>query len=184
VLSIRKIPILTVGPQVCYATNFHSLHQSLQKVSPYYSDICHGLTFPHRLQFTTHNQHLVTPTQTYPDETRFLNKEKKWKKREEADKNKGIASISNQKCKVYKTFNVIIIVLRHEPNFFPTSAIRCYNCSGYDCRDPYTGISEHTETCAAGLDSCATIHINNGKRLHNRHLNIYIRQSRKFSQNI
>jgi hypothetical protein len=49
--------------------------------------------------------------QTYPNETRFLNKEKKWKKREEADRNKGTASSSNQKFKVYKTFIIIITVL-------------------------------------------------------------------------
>jgi hypothetical protein len=49
--------------------------------------------------------------QTYPDETRFLNKEKKWKKLEEAVKNKGTASSSNRKCKVYKKFNILIIVL-------------------------------------------------------------------------
>jgi hypothetical protein len=57
-------------------------------------------------------------TQTYPHETRSINEEKIWENREEADKNKGIASSSNQKCKVYNTFKVIIIVLRHEQKIF------------------------------------------------------------------
>jgi hypothetical protein len=34
------------------------------------------------------------------------------------------------------------------------------------------------------LDYCVRIDHNYGKRLHNRHLNIYIRQSHKISQNI
>jgi hypothetical protein len=54
---------------------------------------------------------------------------------EEADKNKGIANSSNHKCKVYKTLNIIIVVLRHEPIFSPGSALKCYYCVTGNCKD-------------------------------------------------
>ena len=122
--------------------------------------------------------------ETYPDESRLLNKWKKWKKREKADKNKGISSCSNQKCKVYKNFNIIIIVLRHEPKVPPEPARRCYFCWGDDCRDPYTGNSAHIVTCPPRWNSCMRMDFNNGKCLHNQQLNIYMRQSFKFSLSI
>jgi len=56
----------------------------------------------------------------------------KWQKLEEVDKNKGIASSSNQNCKVYRTFNIIIFVLENETKLFRVSAIRCYKCRGDD----------------------------------------------------
>jgi len=105
-------------------------------------------------------------------------------KLEEAGKNKGIARINDQKCKVYKTFNIIIIVLENGTKSDPRSAIRCYQCWGDVCRDPFTGRPEHEVNCRQGLDFCAKIAIFNGKWLHNRHLNIYITQSHKISQNM
>ena len=116
-------------------------------------------------------------TQTYPDETWLLNKEKKWKKREKADNNKGIASSSNQKCKDYKT---CIIVLRHETKFSPGSTRRCYNCRGDDCSDAYPGNITHIVTCPPWWNFCVRTDFNNGMWLHKQQLNIYIRQSQKF----
>jgi hypothetical protein len=103
---------------------------------------------------------------------------------EEAGKNKGIASSINQKCKVYKTFNIIIVVLRHEPNFSPGSALRCYFCDINDCNDPYTPKSDQEITCPIGWNYCVKIETQNGEWFHNRHFNIFIRQSHKISQNI
>jgi hypothetical protein len=103
---------------------------------------------------------------------------------EEAVKNKGIASSSNQKCKVYKTFNIIIVVLQNEPKFSPGSAIRCYVCGSDDCTDPYSPKSGHEYNCESQWNCCLKISANTGKWLHNRHFNIYIRQLNKISQNI
>ena len=103
---------------------------------------------------------------------------------EEDSKNKGIAISSNQKCKVYRTFNIIIIALRHEKKFSPGSALRCYSCWGVDCRDPYSGNPAHEVDCPQGWDFCSKIGNFNGKWLQNVHLNIYIRQSHEISQNI
>jgi hypothetical protein len=142
--------------------NFIAYINPCENISSYYSDTCHGLTFPHRLQFTILNQHLITQYPTYPDETRYLNKEKQW---ENGKKLKGTASSSNQRCKGYITFNVIIVVLRHEPNFFPVSAIRCYSCFGNNCKDPYEGSKAHERDCE--LSYCWKASIQKGKWLHN-----------------
>jgi len=75
-------------------------------------------------------------------------------KREEADKNKGLARSSNQKCKFYKAFNKIIFVLENETKSSRRSPIRCFVCSGNDCRDPYTGNSAHERTCEPWYDHC------------------------------
>ena len=77
---------------------------------------------------------------------------------EETDKNKGIASSSNQKCKVYKMFNIIII-LRHEPKFSPGSAIKCYRCLIGDCKSSYGTQVD----CPKGLDYCGKVDIDKGK---------------------
>jgi len=95
---------------------------------------------------------------------------------EEADKNKEIASSSNQKCKVYLRFNIIIVVLRHEPKLFSESAIRCY-CEADFC-------TSKEVTCQGTNPYCVKIDVDNGKCLQNRHFDIYIRQSHKISQNI
>jgi len=76
-------------------------------------------------------------------------------------KNEGIASSRNRKCKVY-----LIVVLRLEPNFFPGSALRCYNCYMTECNDPYTTNDIHIQTCERTWDYCAKINFNNGKWLH------------------
>jgi hypothetical protein len=103
---------------------------------------------------------------------------------EEANKHNGKASSSNQMCNVYKMFNTIIVVLRHEPKYSPGSALRCFSCVGDDCRDPYTPIPSHEVNCPSIHPFCEKVDIDNGKWLHNRNFNIYIRQSQKFSQNI
>jgi len=76
---------------------------------------------------------------------------------EEADKIKGIASLSNQKCKIYKTFSMIIVVLLHEPKFSAESQRRCYKCTGTACRDPYTPRAEHEASCIQGESLCKKI---------------------------
>jgi hypothetical protein len=105
-------------------------------------------------------------------------------KPEEADKNKGLARSSKQKCKFYKTFNKIIFVLENETKSSPRSARRCYMCTGPDCRDPYPGRPEHERNCEPWYDHCVKVAVFTGKWLHNRHLNIYIRQSQNFSKYI
>jgi hypothetical protein len=75
---------------------------------------------------------------------------------EETDKNKGIASSSNHNCKVYKMFN-IIIVLRHEPKFSPGSAIKCHLCLTGDCTSNYGPEVD----CPTGY--CAKLDIDKGK---------------------
>jgi len=76
---------------------------------------------------------------------------------EEADNIKGIASISNQKCKIYKTFSMIIVVLLHEPKFSAESQKRCYKCTGTACRDPYTPRPEHEARCNPEESFCVKI---------------------------
>ena len=104
--------------------------------------------------------------------SKVFKQRKEFEKREEADKNKGIASSSNQNCKVYKTFNIIIIVLRRETKFSPGSARRCFMCSGPACRDPYTPNPEHEINCPDESDFCVKVDFFNGKCLYNRHLYI------------
>ena len=117
-----------------------------------------------------------------------LQKQKAVESCEEADKNKGTARSSNQKCKVYKMFNIIFVGLWHEPKFSPGSAIRWYNCAGTDCSDPYTPRIEHNIDCGEIPPYVFTYCLKNerdiGKCFHNQRFNIYIRQSNRISQNI
>jgi len=105
-------------------------------------------------------------------------------KLEENDKNKGITSSSNQKCKVDKTLNIIFVVLRYETKFSSGFALRCYACYDDDCKDPYSRNSSHIIDCWSSATHCGKTDIDNGKWLHNQHFNIYIRQPHKNSQNI
>ena len=104
--------------------------------------------------------------------SKVFKQRKEFEKREEADKNNGTTSSSNQKCKVYKTFNIINIVLRHETKFSPGSPRRCFMCWGPACRDPYTPNPAHEVNCPDGLDFCVKADFFNGKCLYNRHLYI------------
>jgi hypothetical protein len=110
-----------------------------------------------------------------------LNKEKQWKN---GKKLKGTASSSNQRCKGYITFNVIIVVLRHELKFSPGSAIRCYSCWEDDCKDPYTAKTAHIRNCTDWATHCVKADSTYSKWFHNGHFNIYIKQSHKISQYI
>jgi hypothetical protein len=61
-ISVRKIPVLTVGSQVGYAADFPSWPQ----ISTFF-------------QLTIYNQRLFTQNTTYPNETWWLNEENQWK---------------------------------------------------------------------------------------------------------
>ena len=86
---------------------------------------------------------------------------------EEADKIKEIARSSNQKCKVYKSFNIISIVLENEATIARGSTRRCYVCWGEQCREPYTGKTHHEFNCWPGFDHCMKTEFDRGKWLHN-----------------
>jgi hypothetical protein len=103
---------------------------------------------------------------------------------EEADKNKGIASSSTQKCKVYKTFNLIVVVVRHEPIFSPESALMCYECWGEGCGDPYSRNPDHEVRCKFKETHCVKASLNNGKWLHKRHLQFYTGSSHQISHKV
>jgi len=121
---------------------------------------------------------LYNTKRKFSEETHLL--KKIVEKFEEADKNKRIASCRKQKCKVYKTFDIIIVILWHEPTFSPGSALRCYQCNFTSCGDPFSGRSDQTTDCTGTGYYCMKVELTmDGKWPHSLHFDIYIRQSHK-----